>query len=349
MNPRHVAYLDYGGRGITICPEWAASFEAFLEHVGPKPSPEHSLDRLDNNLGYLPGNVRWASWLAQANNRRPNRGHLAKQTAAILAEMPLSGDTNFKHGLVHRPEYKVWIAMKDRCLNPKSSNYPHWGGRGIKIQESWVYDFVQFLSDVGVRPGFGYSLDRFPDNDGNYEKGNVRWATRAEQNANRRPCKTGPTHGNSTHGQGKTHEYHVWGGIKTKCFNPKSDRYATYGGVGITICQRWRDDFETFLSDLGPSPSPKHVLMRLDRAANFSCGVCPECKERGWAANCRWGTITESNRARSTSSRSGKLTVDLVRQIRDRLKTGETMPSVAKAFDVGVSLIGKIKRRENWA
>ncbi len=65
-------YKDYGGRGIRVCDEWAGSFVAFYEHVGPRPSKRHTLDRSDPNGDYEPGNVKWAEWNEQANNRRNN-------------------------------------------------------------------------------------------------------------------------------------------------------------------------------------------------------------------------------------------------------------------------------------
>jgi hypothetical protein len=69
---KHPQYKDYGGRGITMHEEWANSFQAFVRDVPPKPSPRHQLDRKDNSLGYVPGNVRWATKLEQANNTRTN-------------------------------------------------------------------------------------------------------------------------------------------------------------------------------------------------------------------------------------------------------------------------------------
>lgn len=66
-------FASYGARGITVCDEWRHDFLAFLAYVGPRPSTRHSLDRIDNDRGYEPGNVRWAVPLEQNRNRRDNR------------------------------------------------------------------------------------------------------------------------------------------------------------------------------------------------------------------------------------------------------------------------------------
>lgn len=71
-NPRHMSYPRYGGRGITVCPEWSASYEAFLAAVGPRPSPQHSLERVDNSAGYSPENCVWATAKDQMRNYRRN-------------------------------------------------------------------------------------------------------------------------------------------------------------------------------------------------------------------------------------------------------------------------------------
>lgn len=70
LNSRCKSFADYGGRGISVFPEWVTSFSSFLACIGTKPHPDMSLDRIDNEKGYEPGNVRWATPLRQARNRR---------------------------------------------------------------------------------------------------------------------------------------------------------------------------------------------------------------------------------------------------------------------------------------
>lgn len=70
-NSKSKSYKNYGGRGIVMADEWLNDFGAFLKHVGRRPSPNHSIDRIDNSGNYAPGNVRWATWVQQAGNRRP--------------------------------------------------------------------------------------------------------------------------------------------------------------------------------------------------------------------------------------------------------------------------------------
>lgn len=81
------------------------------------------------------------------------------------------------------PTWVTWKAMRDRCSEPSHKSYPRYGGRGIRVCERWD-SFELFLANVGMRPE-GKSLDRWPNPDGNYEPGNVRWATAKQQRVNR--------------------------------------------------------------------------------------------------------------------------------------------------------------------
>jgi hypothetical protein len=77
FNKAQIGFKNYGARGITVCDEWKHNFEAFLAYIGHKPTPEHSIDRIDNDRGYEPGNVRWADRHTQNKNQRRRKSNAA--------------------------------------------------------------------------------------------------------------------------------------------------------------------------------------------------------------------------------------------------------------------------------
>lgn len=103
-----------------------------------------------------------------------------------------TGNLNLKHGEArtdgdaNTPEYRAWRNMISRCESSCWRDFANYGGRGIRVCERWRESFEAFLEDVGRRPSPQHSIDRYPNVDGNYEPGNVRWATLKEQARNKR-------------------------------------------------------------------------------------------------------------------------------------------------------------------
>lgn len=134
--------------------------------------------------------------MAQSLNRKdranPSCGcWKAERTRTIVAE------TRWKdsHRLSKYPLYSTWKGMMSRCYDPTDFHYPRWGGRGIGVCADWhdVRVFIEWAEpNIGLRLGFR-TIDRI-DNDGDYEPGNVRWATAKEQHDNSR-CRHDPITG----------------------------------------------------------------------------------------------------------------------------------------------------------
>jgi hypothetical protein len=118
------------------------------------------------------------------------------------------------------PEYRAWQNMIARCENENDSRFERYGKRGIRVCDRWRASFSAFLEDMGRRPTVGHSLDRFPNNDGDYEPGNCRWATDQQQARN----------------SSKAHPITI--GNDTNCIAAWAERRAVSGGLVSTRLRR---------------------------------------------------------------------------------------------------------------
>lgn len=121
--------------------------------------------------------------VVDANGSHLRSGHT---TSCGCGKVEAFGDRNRTHGMSHLPEYMIWKLMKQRCYWRAHRYFKDYGGRGIRVCARWRKSFANFLADVGHRPTPRHSLDRYPDNDGDYKPTNVRWATPKQQAANKR-------------------------------------------------------------------------------------------------------------------------------------------------------------------
>lgn len=145
------------------------------------------------SLGPRTGKSDWHAYFnclcVCGNLRVVNGSSLLQGNSVSCGCIKKDHPNHLTHGQSGSREYRIYTGMLTRCYNDHADGFRNYGGRGIKVCDRWQGQdgFKNFLADVGKRPSPKYSLDRYPNNDGDYEPGNVRWAT-PEQQANN--CRT---------------------------------------------------------------------------------------------------------------------------------------------------------------
>lgn len=249
-NPKNKKYPRYGARGIKVCERWM-QFENFYADMGPRPSGDYSIERIDNNGNYEPGNTKWATKSEQNHNKGNNhyvvyQGHRMTLTRAIEK----SGNT-------------IFLSVVNARLS-----------RGWSIEDAIetsteVFDNANFSNLVGQRFSRLTVLSR-SEND---KHGKARWlclcdcgtetivGTGSLKSGSIRSCgcllRETARQTRLSHGMTGTPEYYAWSDMLKRCPNE--------------VCERWRD-FANFYADMGKKPSPSHRFKRIDQTRDFGPG-----------------------------------------------------------------------------
>jgi hypothetical protein len=220
FNEKHYTYRNYGARGITLYPAWRDSFEAFLAGVGTRPSPKHSIDRINNDGNYEPGNVRWATAKEQSQNKRswtPRKKDLTGEVFGKLTVLAENRDFKPKSNSARHP-LRYWCCQCE-CgkIEPAVHYMKLFNGSSVscgcdKIEEdplrtntdNYLYyfwrrnrndiatEFKAFVAQVGRRPGTRHVLHR------DDETGKYHWHKLKERKRSRdfeyTPLPTPDTH-----------------------------------------------------------------------------------------------------------------------------------------------------------
>lgn len=166
-------------------------------------TPMPSNPRFINLTGQVFGNLTVISYIGKRGPRHHywtchcNCGVIREVTSSNLIRgntrscgclrIKISRERTTTHNAYHSPEYKVWSRMIDRCCNKNNKSFSNYGGRGIIVCEQWlgINGFSNFINNMGNRPTSKHSIERI-DNNKNYEPNNCHWATKTEQNRNKR-------------------------------------------------------------------------------------------------------------------------------------------------------------------
>lgn len=143
-NPNKPRYRDYGARGIDVCERWL-SFVAFIEDMGPRPGPDYSLDRIDNDKGYEPGNCRWATRIEQGSNKRNN--HLLTHDGRTQSRAAWARETGLCQETIKRRLIRGWTVTEALTTPLGSVLQPSDHGRALTRDQALE---IRSLSRAGA-------------------------------------------------------------------------------------------------------------------------------------------------------------------------------------------------------
>ncbi len=291
-NSNNSSYHRYGGRGIRVYEPWINDFKAFYDYIGPRPSDEYSIDRIDNDGHYEPGNVRWATREEQNHNKSTNiaielaDGNVvtAKEAAVItglnrhtvyqrlknnisLYERPRGLDVKYQDRFITWDELSSLHGIEAQLIKQRV-----WAGMDIELAISmpkqttarYLYnDQYLTIPEIATIEGINRHLINKHIRDNIELRGDIQKVI----SFIKRKYDSG---GNKTdmhckHGMTGTAEHNTWNSLRFKCYNPNSPSYKNYGGQGVTICDRWRYSFPNFYEDMGPRPGSGYYLKILDK------------------------------------------------------------------------------------
>jgi hypothetical protein len=151
-NPKSAGYENYGGRGIHVCEEWQRSFVAFFSHVGKRPTVAHSLNRIDNNIGYKPGNVGWA--LASQQMRNTTRNRLVHFDGGLITVTEAAERLGWSPHTLHTRLWRGWSLEETTTIPRGSRNRWHkhpWAASALRLAKDG-----KTINEIAIAVGSTY-------------------------------------------------------------------------------------------------------------------------------------------------------------------------------------------------
>lgn len=249
----------YGDLGIKMAEEWDDfyEFKSWAESHGYQ---EHfHITRHDKTKDFSPENCYWID-----PSTKPKCYF------------------NITHNMAHSKIKKYYDNFHSRCYNPKTKEYPNYGGKGIKMCDEW-YNSKESFFNWAINNGYeeGYYIRRI-DNTKDFSPENCEIINPQENETSFYWLKT--------HNLSKTRLFGIWSNMKDRCYNLNCKAYKDYGGRGIKICDEWKDSFISF-HDWAIENGYKETLT-IDRI-NVNGNYEPN--------NCRWTTVLVQNRNRRST------------------------------------------------